>query len=232
MNNLTNLFVLSLMVCSMNALANSGSSGGGETKAEAPIHTPELPPPAEDEGLKVFKIEESGPDIRVPNKIWEEVFGHGKLKSDEISFIPMRLRFKEKNPGVLVEPEFVVDLPRGGGEVDLLRFVKDKSGTFKIFFELQDVANAKKPRIFYISKARKRKLDGEVWGAGCNKFMDLTDYMLGKAVKNGIEVNTTRSRHLSVLLGHFVFAADKRMTQVTFTDSSQRNLSCDFAEKK
>lgn len=211
---------------SSSAFANSG---GGEAKEEAP---PAAEAPAEFENIKVYKIEEAGRDIRVPSKIWIEIFGDDKIKSDSISFSPMRVRFKEKNSGVLIEPEFVVELARGGGEIDLSRFVTNKQGTFSIFFDASDVKSAKNPHVFFVSKGRKRKIEGEVWGAGCKTFLNLTDFMMKQNEKTGIEVNTTRSRHLSVLMGHFIFAADKKLTQVTFTDSSQPSLNCDTAGDK
>ncbi len=210
---------------SILAFANSG----GEAKEEAPAAAEA---PAEFEHLKVYKIDEVGKDIRVPSKIWIEIFGDDKIKSDSISFSPMRVRFKEKNPGVLIEPEFVVELARGGGEIDLSRFVTNKQGTFSIFFDANEVKSSKHPHIFFVSKGRKRKIEGEVWGAGCKTFLNMTDFMLKQNEKTGIEVNTTRSRHLSVLMGHFIFAADKKLTQVTFTDSSQPSLNCDTAGDK
>lgn len=224
MNILLSL-VLSLQI---TAFAN-GDGGHDAPKEEAPAA---VEAPAEFEHLKVYKIDEIGKDIRVPSKIWIEIFGDDKIKSDSVSFTNMRIRFKEKNPGVLIEPEFVVEMARGGGEIDLSRFVTDKQGTFSIFFDASEVKAAKQPHVFFVSKARKRKIEGQVWGAGCKTFLNMTDFMLNKNDKAGIEVNTTRSRHLSVLMGHFIFAADKKLTQVTFTDSSQPTLNCDTAGEK
>lgn len=189
-------------------------------------------PVSDETALKIFKLDEAGNDIRIPTKIWTEILGDGKSNSDEVSFTTIRVRFKEKNPGVLIEPEFMIELPRGGGEIDLARFVGDRPGTFKIFFDIESLSLAKKAHVFYVSKARKRKLDGEVWGAGCKKYLDLTNFILGKGAKDGIEVNTTRSRHLSVLMGHFIFAADKKMTQITFKDSAQSSFYCEGSGDK
>lgn len=220
-----NSLLILIMSLSFSAFANSGG-GHDAPKEEAPVAAEA---PAEFEHLKVYKIEEAGKDIRVPSKIWVEIFGDDKIKSDSISFTGMRVRFKEKNPGVLIEPEFVVELSRGGGEIDLARFVTNKQGTFSIYFDATEVKSAKHPHVFFVSKGRKRKIEGEVWGAGCRTFLNMTDFMLKKNDKAGIEVNTTRSRHLSVLMGHFIFAADKKLTQVTFIDSSQPTLNCDTA---
>lgn len=219
--------LISILFFHLSAFANSGGGGHDAPKEEAAPAAAEAP--AEFEHLKVFKVEEAGKDIRVPSKIWIEIFGDDKIKSDSISFSPMRVRFKEKNPGVLIEPEFVVELARGGGEIDLSRFVTNKQGTFSVFFDATDVKSAKHPHVFFVSKGRKRKIEGEVWGAGCKTFLNMTDFMMKQNEKTGIEVNTTRSRHLSVLMGNFIFAADKKLSQVTFTDSSQPSLNCDTA---
>jgi hypothetical protein len=234
MKNLKFIFILIVLFIGFRSASlaedhGGGHSGGGHEEAKP---EPIVEEPVDDGDMKIYKLDETGSDVRVPIKIWTEILGEGKLKADDISFTNIRVRFKEKNPGVLIDPEFIVELPRGGGEIDLFRFVKDRPGTFKIFFDVRNMAHAKKAKVFYVSKARKRKLDDQVWGVGCKKFLDVTDFVLKKSAKDGIEVNTTRSRHLSVLMGHFIFAADKRMAQVTFKDSSQPNLNCDTSGEK
>ncbi len=174
---------------------------------------------------KVFEMSEYGNDIKIPIQIWDQ-FGSVGGK-DGITFAPLKVRLVEKTPDILVEPEVEVKFPRGGGEIDLSNFVKNKSGTFRVFFDLEDVAADDKMKVYFISRARKRKIDGQVWGAGCNKYMDIKKYILGKGQKEGIEVNTTRFRHDSVLGGTFFFANGNQVTQVTFRDSQQSHLFCD-----
>lgn len=171
--------------------------------------------------LKKFEIGETGGDVKVPTKIWEMT--QGTKVDQNFTFAPMKVRFQEKTKGVLIEPEFVVILPRGGGEIDLSKFVKDQQGTFRIFFDTDEFKDAKEFHIFYVSKARKRRIDGETWGAGCRKFMDIKSFVMSE---KGIEVNTTRNRHLSVLGGVFFFSAGKQVTQVNLTDSTQAQLFC------
>jgi len=219
------------------ALAAEDSHGGGHEDAHeasdahaAPeSHESEESTPVEESpNLKKYVMEDTGPDVKIPVKIWEEI--QGTKAGVNISFVPIEIRFQEKTPGVLVDPEFKIIFPRGGGEIDLFRFVKEKQGTFRVFFNLAPFKGSKNFHVYYVSRAKKRKLDGEVWGAGCRKYMDVTSALL----KGGIEVNTTRARHDSVLGGHFVIVADQQVTQVTFRDSSQSHLFCDdkVAEKK
>lgn len=171
--------------------------------------------------LKKFEVGETGSDVEVPTKIWEMT--QGTKVDQSFTFAPMKVRFQEKTKGVLIEPEFVVVLPRGGGEIDLSKFVKDQQGTFRVYFDIDEFKDGKDFHIFYVSKARKRKIEGETWGAGCRRFMDIKNFVVSD---QGIEVNTTRNRHLSVLGGVFFFSAGKQVTQVNFTDSTQTQLFC------
>ena len=173
---------------------------------------------------KVYSLEDSGPDVQIPKKIWSEVKSVGK--NDSVTFASIKVRMVEKTSGVLVDPEIEITLPRGGGQVDLAKFVRDQRGTFSVFFEPEDQKEDKDLKVYFVSQAKKRKIDDEIWGAGCNKYMDLTAHVMGKPPLNGIEVNTTRNRHLSVLGGSFVFVSGHQISQVGFTDTSQAQLFC------
>jgi hypothetical protein len=179
---------------------------------------------------KVFEMTETGADIRVPNGVWKQIdtLSAGK---ESITFAPVRVRLVEKTPQVLIEPEILIHLSRGGGEIDLSRFVNDKQGTFSVFFEFEEIKDEFQMKAFFVSQAKKRKIDDEVWGAGCHKFMDVKNFLLKGGKTKGIEVNTTRNRHVSVLGGHFVFAMNHEVTQVTFTDSKQPQLFCGVPDK-
>jgi hypothetical protein len=174
---------------------------------------------------KIVEMTEWGADVKIPLKIWEQ-FGNVGGK-EQISFSSVQVRLVEKNSGVLIDPEITIKFPRGGGEIDLAHFVKDQTGTFRVYFDLEEVASEDKTKAYFISQARKRKIDGEVWGAGCNKYMDIKKFILGAGKSQGIEVNTNRSRHDSVLGGTFFFASGNQITQVTFKDSRQAHLFCD-----
>jgi hypothetical protein len=145
----------------------------------------------------------------------------------------MTVRLVEKTPGVLVEPEIEIKFSRGGGTVDLSQFVKNQQGTFTVSFDLSEMNDPEKFKAYFISRARKRKIEGEVWGAGCHKYMDIKAFALqSEKKKNGIEVNTTRNRHDSLLGGTFFFALGQQVTQVTFVDSQQPQLFCDSVASK
>jgi len=177
---------------------------------------------------KVFEMSESGADVKIPIQIWDQFAPVGGKES--VSFSSLTVRLVEKSPGVLIDSEVEVKFPRGGGEIDLASFVKGQSGTFHVFFQLEDAGPDDQMRAYFISRARKRKIDGEVWGAGCNKFMNIKNYIFGEGRTKGIVVNTTRNRHDSVLGGTFFFSNGNQVTQVTFKDSSQAHLFCDSSQ--
>lgn len=179
---------------------------------------------------RTYELTESGADIKVPAEIWKKInIIEGR---DTMTYASVQVRLIEKTPGVLVDPEVIIKFPRGGGRIDLSKFVRDVQGTFKVFFDLEGLEDEDKVNVFFISGARKRKIDGSIWGAGCNKYMDIKSFILGDGKAKGIEVNTTRSRHLSVLGGSFFFSVRNQVTQVTFTDSEQPHLFCEIAQVK
>lgn len=175
---------------------------------------------------RTIEFDEQGPDVNIPTQIWEK-FGNVSGKNT-VTFGDIVVRLKEKNPGVLVEEELTFKFPRGGGEIDLSKYVKlDNPGSFYVFFEFEDLPKGEAGKAYFISRAKKRKIDQEVWGSGCNKYLDIKKFIYGEGLKSGIEVNTTRSRHLSVLGGTFFFANDSKVAQVSFKDTSQPQLMCE-----
>lgn len=184
-------------------------------------------------------------DVRVPASLWDLM--EGKLlptetkpeinfaaaeKSASYIFTPIQVLLDEKNEGVLKKPSMNLEFARGGGSVDLSDFVTEQRGSFFVKFNLtEELNNPKDLKVFFVSGARKRKISEEVVGAGCNTYFDITKKFDAKFVKQGLKVNTTRDRHVSVLAGTFVFSVKKDnqvyISQVTFTDSRNKHLLCE-----
>lgn len=175
--------------------------------------------------LRVYQMEDSGPDVKIPSQLWSMI--HEIKPEKNLIFAPIKIRLQEKTKGVLVSPVLAIEMPRGGGEVDLSQFVRGVQGTFLVFFDYDEIRETKEEQIFFVSRAKKRRIEKEIWGAGCNKFMDITKFMNDKVLKEGLEVNTTRQRHLSLLGGTFVFSAKNQIAQVTFKDSTATSLFCE-----
>lgn len=188
------------------------------------------------EKIKVVRAVEQGKDIRIPEQIWDVISGlnfeNAIAQGATFVFSPIKVILKEKNPGVLIEPQIEFEFPKGGGEINLSRWVTGKAGSFFVKFDYAGFEEPDFLSVLYISQARRRKLDGQVYGAGCNSFYDIKKYLLSENQREGLVVNTTRDRHITVLGGNFIFAHKKAkqafITQVTFTDSEKPEYFCNF----
>lgn len=156
------------------------------------------------------------------------------IKSDEAShvvFTSVKVFLKEKNRNVLKNPSYVIDLPRGGGEVDLSSYMGTEKGTFYIGFELSEIENMNEVKTYFVSNTKKRKIDNEIFGAGCNKYFDISNSFVKNMKFEGIKLNTNRDRHISVIGGSFLFSYknDRQVfvTQVTFKDTVNKHLFCE-----
>lgn len=149
-----------------------------------------------------------------------------------VLFMPVDVTLTEKNPGVLKQSSVRIHLPRGGGSIDLAKYLDDQAGSFFVSFAWPEASDPKEVQSWFVSRARKRRLDNELWGAGCNKFFRITSGLQKALAGGGLKANTTRNRHLTVLGGHFLFATRRDsqtnfLAQVTFTDSRHKNLLCE-----
>ncbi|HRO66959.1 MAG TPA: hypothetical protein PL182_05295 [Pseudobdellovibrionaceae bacterium] len=202
--------------------------------------------PLTEETYREIQVEDVPKEIRIPSALWERIEGkeesHGdaaaptstESESSETSgalFMPVNVILREKTPGVLTEPLIRIVFPRGGGQVDFASYTTGKQGSFYVKFEWPEAEKAEDVSAWYDSKARRRKLDDGFWGAGCGRFYEITRGLKKEMSEEGLKVNTTRERHLTVLGGHFVFAMRKShqnfVTQVTFKDSRLPVLFCE-----
>lgn len=199
-------------------------------------------------------IDDIPKEIRIPSSLWEDVqqknssakpaegeaeggesAGGSAVELEEehggVLFMPIDVILEEKNPGVLKQSPVRFKFPRGGGAIDLSQIVGDQPGSFFVRFELPDIDEPEKTQAWFVSKARRRKLGDEIWGAGCNKYFRITKGLARLDKTGGLKVNTTRDRHVTVLGGHFVFSAKKQSqtftTQVTFKDPRHPDFYCE-----
>lgn len=205
------------------------------------------------EEFKTVKIEDLPEEVKIPTKAWNllefksaateehheaaerEGGEHGEGKKEdgtkEILFAPVTVYLVEKNEGIVKGEAVKIELPKGGGDIDLSRYVTGNNGSFYVGFDFPEFADSTAQKVLFVSQARKRKIDDKVFGAGCNQILDITNkYMLAMKAE-GLKVNTTRERHLSTLGGTFLFSAQKAgsvfVAQVSFKDSQYKNLFCE-----
>lgn len=173
---------------------------------------------------KDFNFSDTPADFKMPTALWTKI--DQIVGKDTLTYVPIKVKLVEKNPGVLVDSEINYQFPKGGGEIDLSQATRGQQGTFRVIFDLSDFEKPDDVKVYFVSDARKRRLQDEIWGAGCNKYMDVTSFVKRKMLKDGLEVNTTQFRHLTVLGGHFIFVLKNQITQVTFTDSVHKEYFC------
>lgn len=151
-------------------------------------------------------------------------------KESQLILVPMKVELTQKNEGVLKAEKFIIELPRGGGQIDLSNWTGDENGTFYIKFLMGDVEKPEQQKVFFLSQARKRKIGNELLGMGCNKFAELGNPYFNAMKGQGLALNTTRNRHLSVSGGRWFFVAQDHgktyLSQVTITDTNQKELFC------
>ncbi|MGZ3769670.1 MAG: hypothetical protein ACXVCP_08815 [Bdellovibrio sp.] len=199
---------------------------------------------------KEVKIPEFNEDVKIPSQAWdllenkstehaaaEAESGGGGHSSPEPAAAPKKIIFSEvtvilsqKNPGIIKNEAVKISLPKGGGVIDLSQFVTANKGSFFVGFEFPAFEGATSKKVIFVSETRKRRIGSEVFGAGCNKFFDITEKFFKEMKGEGIKVNTTQERYLSVIGGKFLFSAkkdiDTYVAQVTFLNSDYPSLFC------
>lgn len=147
-----------------------------------------------------------------------------------VEMAPLKVFLIEKTKGILGYETLQLDYPKGGGELDLRDYVQEKQGSFYVVIEFGVVPGENPFKIFYLSNAQKRKLSGDIVGAGCNKYFDISSYYKNSLNSMGFLVNTTNQRDVSALAGSYFFATKvggkRYMAQLTIKDSRHRQLLC------
>ena len=129
-----------------------------------------------------------------------------------------------------------IPFARGGGYVDFSTIVTGRVGSFylNMLFNWQEMKleeeDLNSMKIYFLSHSLRRQIDGESWGSGCNKFLELTHFFKKKVVKKGLLLNATEQRYLSSLAGIFYFVLIKQselfLATVTFEDSRYKDWMC------
>jgi hypothetical protein len=229
-------FILALIFAfQISAFANEsapppehGDEHGGGHEAKPETAAVFEPPPKRDYlPAKEIRITDNAEDIQVPSKVWDILFKDSK---SHLLFDNINVLLRDKNSGVLKESPVRIQFPRGGGSIDLSQYTSGKQGSFYVSFEFNSDYPKENLKYFYVSRARKRRVDGEILGSGCNKVLEIHEGLMKLQEKDGLLVNTTRARHVSLLSGSFVFAniqaKDVKIAQISFTDSTHPDLIC------
>lgn len=211
-------------------------------------------PPSYLSGRKlVINMAATTQDVSLPPKLWEELESvyrplaldlTQKTETDSkakleipTDFFAFHVYLVEKTKGVLKKGNVDLQFGKGGGVLNLEDFVNDeKRGTFylglqpNITYEKSDVF-----KVFYLSNAKKVKIDGEEFGSGCGHYLEITDFY-GKAMKtDGLLLNTSGARYVSQLVGSYFMAVSVKgklnLSQLTILDSRHKNQHCNWKIK-
>ena len=115
------------------------------------------------------------------------------------------------NKGLVIENPVIFKPPNGGGIIDMGPYIRNVRGNFyfKLNAYLDEGSGYEKEApdlsVFFLSNGKKRKVLDQMVGAGCNKFMDVSSYFDSKMSAEGLKLNSTQRRFLSVVGGTFFF---------------------------
>ena len=149
----------------------------------------------------------------------------------------VRAELKQKRPGALHENARVVT-PLGGGVVDLADLVTPVRGAFtaRILGWHEDGTALDNMRVYYVSRAKTRSISGESYGAGCDKWMEITTFFKKVMKGDGFQLYTADQRYLSVIGGTFVIIGLAKdaisVGSISFTDSRYSEVLCDDVGKR
>lgn len=198
----------------------------------------------------VIDVRDTPADFKLPAKLWDTLVsaggavtdaGHGKKdehgaaekeeKNDTlIVWQPLQVSFSAKVAGILAHESVQYNLPRGGGTLDLSKITAGNKGTFYLKFNLNEFSNQSAMKVFFVSNGKKRRVDGEIYGAGCNVYFDVTKAFQTVNSSEGMKFNITDNRHISALSGHFIFVQTEKdkvyLSQVEFNDSQNQDYLC------
>ncbi len=184
----------------------------------------------------------SSRDVKIPIDLVTRIEADYRtfLSKNEVSpkrnikrqFLNITAELTQKGTPALHENVRVVT-PLGGGIVDLSEFVTPLRGSFslKVAVSKEDHTEPVGMRLFYVSRAKQRVIEGSDFGAGCDKFMEITGFHGAKANAQGFKLYTAGQRYISVVGGTFVATAYTKQAllvgSLTIMDSRYPEHQCE-----
>lgn len=194
-----------------------------------------------------IEVEKSAKEFKIPAELWDLILNDSKSataesakksdnkeeKKDEapiLVWLPVKVQLSAVSEDILKNKNIEFDFSMGGGDIDFSKIVIGDKGSFYIKFLLEEFKEPAKVKVFFYSSAKKRKIDDDVYGSGCNVYFEITKKFFAENGKLGIKTNVTDNRHISIFGGHFIFASKNEgkiyLTQVSFKDSTKLDYFC------
>lgn len=181
----------------------------------------------EEDALDIKKQEEGKPTvISVKRK-------KSKVQSP-LRNMKIKVLLKENFPkGILSGRDYEISYKPGGGVLDLADYVAlKKEGSFKIQMILNEEVRKKSDEeyVFYWSNGKRRDIDGETYGSGCENFYDVTRVFNNTALSSGMTATTQKVKYVTSLAGTYIFVIKSEgalyVSQLTIEDSRYHFLQC------
>lgn len=198
----------------------------------------------EHDGLVNRNATLSSRDVKIPRALVARIEREYRefLKDNQVvtkeglrrKLLNVDVELRQEREGALHE-NVRINTPLGGGVVDLAEFVTPLRGAFHMKIRALEEKGAQDEvpdvRVFFVSHSKARLVDGESFGAGCDKFMEVTSLYRKEMSETGFDLYSTGQRYLSAVGGTFVLIGfDKealKVGSVTFTDSRHPELLCE-----
>jgi hypothetical protein len=243
------LFIALLFSFSLAANEHGGGGGGegGENKEAAKEAPNEAAKPEEHvevhrEPMAEKPAKQSSRDVKIPRalvakleKEYREFLTQQQVMVKEgiqRKLLNVMAELTQKHEASLHENTRVIT-PLGGGVIDLAELVTPLRGAFslKLIPFKESGADIDSARVFFVSQAKARNLDGDQFGSGCGKYMEITSYYNKKNKGRGFDLYSTDRRYASVIGGTFVIVNFEKealsVASVQFTDSRYPDLFCE-----
>lgn len=183
---------------------------------------------------KSIVVQQVAKDFEIPKSfiqiIENDVSAETKILSPVYNFSPLTVLLTEKTSQTLKSASLLYQFPKGGGRIDFNDAIQGQ-GTFYLSFPLEQFRDLPEiEHLFYVSQAPKKRLEGEEFGLGCGKWVDLKNKFSNLQKADFLNLNTTQLRHIFVTAGHYIFVFRKRnqiyLTQLSLVDSKNDNELC------
>jgi hypothetical protein len=191
-----------------------------------------------DKSIEVTKVDTAAKDIRIPKAIFDNIVADVKTESATVDpvylFSPLQVAIQPESLISKIKPSTVV-FSNGGGELDLNTHIPNHESFYIYFPEVQFEKMPPLEHLYFMSDYPQKIIDGEKFGTGCGKWMDLKS-KFSEFVKPKIKLNSTSERYLYVAGGYYIFVFRKLnqvyLTHLHLTDSRYTNLKCPDSETK
>ncbi len=189
-------------------------------------------PKKNDKSVEVLKIDVVAKDIRIPKVIFENIASDMKaesLTSEPVYlFYPLEVTIEvDGSSSNMKSAKYLFS--NGGGVVDLSSNLKGQASFYVYFPEEQFEKLPPLEHLYFLSEYPQKKIDGEIFGLGCAKWIDLKS-KFSELTKAKTKLNTTDQRYLYVAGGYYIFVFRKAnqvyLTHLHLTDSKYADLKC------